>query len=89
MDLLEVFGGRDNLELMCGATRFRKESLNSMIFHVDTYKIRIEIKTKGGVAILYFLDIMKFEGTVGHAYTTCPDRIRESFEHYTGYTLSF
>jgi hypothetical protein len=47
MDLLEVFGGQDNLRLMCGATRFRKEARNRMSFHVGTYMIRIEIKTGG------------------------------------------
>jgi hypothetical protein len=89
--LLEVFGGQDILRLMCGATRFHKESRNSMSFHVGTYKIRVKIKTRRGVAILYYLDI--FEGgsgkTVGHAYTTCPDRVRDRFEHHTGYALSF
>jgi hypothetical protein len=62
-----------------------------MSFHVGTYKIRIGIKTRGGVAILYYLDI--FEGgsgkTVAHAYTTCPDLVRSKFEHHTGYSLSF
>jgi hypothetical protein len=90
-DLLEVFGGQDNLRLMCGATRFHKEARNCMSFHVGTYKIRIEIKTKGGVAILYYLDIFE-EGsrkTVGHSYTTYPDHVRDRFEHHTGYTLSF
>ena len=91
MDLLEVFGGRDNLELMCGATLFHREARNRISFHVGTYKIRIKIKTRGGVAILYYLDI--FEGvsgkTAGHAYTTCPDSVRRMFERYTGYVLSF
>jgi hypothetical protein len=91
MDLLDVFGGQDNLRLMCAATRFHKESRNSVSFHVGTYKIRIKIKTRGGVAILYYLDI--FEGVsgkpAGHAYTTCPDSVRGMFERHTGYALSF
>ena len=88
MDLLEVFGGRDNLELMCGATRFHKEARNRISFRVDTYLVRLVITDRINVYNLEIFDELSGE-MIGYAYTTYPDRVRDNFERHTGYALSF
>jgi hypothetical protein len=88
MDLLEVFGGQDNLRLMCGATRFRKEARNRISFRVDKYLVSLVIAEGVSVYVLKIFD--EISGvTVGHACAAFPDRVRYYFEHHTGYSLSF
>ena len=92
MDLLEVFGGRDNLRLMCGATRFRKEARNRISFRFDTYRIKLTITVSMNLTVVaYRLEIFDVVSglMVGHAYTIDKDLVRERFEEYTGYSLSF
>lgn len=87
-DLLEVFGGRDNLRLMCGATRFRKEARNRISFRVDGRLIMLIVTDR---KLLYNLEI--FDRVSGKmvccAFSTEWDHIRGKFEYHTGYVLSF
>lgn len=96
MDLLEVFGGRDNLELMCGATRFHKEARNRISFRFDAYRIKLTITVNTSAYSTISMNAYRLEIfdvvsglMVGHAYTTDKDFLRERFEEYTGYSLSF
>lgn len=88
MDLLEVFGGRDNLVLMCEARGFYED--------VDQVFIRFEVGDKlvylspisveGYGLLVYHLDTL---ATIADEHAKNGVSVRALFERYTGYSLSF
>jgi hypothetical protein len=91
MDLLDVFGGQDNLVLMCGVTQFHKEARNCVSFYVDIYRVRLQLNTSARRLPMYHLGIFdRVSGkTIDHVYTNSQCLVRDRFECHTGYSLSF
>lgn len=86
-DLLEVFGGRDNLRLMCGAIRFRVTGGGCRVsFWVGDYIVRLK---KGGIYYTLQVQVRKTRITMCEYTILWPEVIRAAFERYTGYVLSF
>lgn len=86
-DLLDVFGGRDNLRLMCGAKRFRVTGGECRVsFWVGDYIVRLQ---KGNIYYTIQIQVRKARITLCEWTTLWPESIREEFERYTGYALSF
>lgn len=84
-DLLEVFGGRDNLVLMCGAKRFRYGK-GRVSFWVGEDIVRLK---KSGICYTLQVQVRKTRITLYEYTTLWPGVVREKFERYSGYTLSF
>ena len=84
-DLLDVFGGRDNLRLMCGAKRFRYGE-GRVSFWVGDHIVRLH---KGGDYRTLQVQERKTRITLCEYTTLWPSAIRDRFERYTGYALSF
>lgn len=86
-DLLGVFGGWDNLRMMCDATNLHKEARNRVKFCVGQHIIILKIRP----GPLYDLTIWSEDSGdfIGYAYTDCQETVRKSFKYYTGYSLSF
>ena len=84
-DLLEVFGGRENLRLMCGATRFRYGK-GRVSFWVGENIVRLR-----RVERFYILLVQERRTriTLCQYTSTWSEVIRERFERYSGYSLSF
>jgi hypothetical protein len=86
-DLFEVFGGRDNLRLMCNAKRFRVTSGGCRVsFWVGEDIVRL---SKCGIYYLIEVQIRKTRETRSRYCTLYPDVIQKKFEHLTGCSLSF
>lgn len=88
--LLEVLGGRDLLVMMCDAKRF-SAGVNSVKFWVGPYIVTLSYLPNDFGTCAYRLEIFDVVSglMVGNAYTTDKDFVRERFEEYTGYSLSF
>jgi hypothetical protein len=86
-DLLDVFGGRDNLCLMCDAKRFRVTGGGCRVsFWVGDDIVRL---SKSGIYYSIYVQIRKSGETRSMFCTLSPEVVREKFEHYTGYSLGF
>jgi hypothetical protein len=86
-DLLEVFGGRDNLRLMCGAKRFRVTGGGCRVsFWVGDDIVRLQ---KGGIYYTIQVQVRKTSENKWRYCTLWPSVIRDMFEQCTGYALSF
>jgi hypothetical protein len=85
MDLLDVFGGQDNLRLMCGAKRFRY-GRGRVSFWVGEDIVRLK---KGGIYYTLQVQCRKTCQTRSMYSTLWPGVVRQKFEHYSGYSLSF
>ena len=84
-DLLEVFGGRDNLRLMCGAIRFRYGK-GRVSFWVSEHIVRLH---KRESFYIVQVQVRKTRIPLCDYTSICPEVIRDRFERYTGYVLSF
>lgn len=84
-NLLEVFGGRDNLRLMCGAKRFRYGE-GRVSFWVGDYIVWLH---KGSLYYSLHVQVRMTRITMCEYTVLWPEAIREAFERYTGYSLSF
>ena len=88
-DLFEVFGGRDNLRLMCNAKRFRVTMGGCQVsFWVGEDIVRLR---KCPSSVYYVLMVQNRVTKVTHSHcTNIPaERIPEMFELFTGHSLSF
>lgn len=86
-DLLEVFGGRDNLRLMCDAKRFRVTGGGCRVsFWVGDDIVRLQ---KGGIHYTIQVQVRKTSENKWRYCTRRTSVIRDMFEQYTGYSLSF
>ena len=85
-DLLDVFGGQDNLRLMCGAIRFRYGK-GRVSFWVGDHIVRL--RKEGGDYLTFQVQVRKTCIPLCEYTTMCPEIIRAEFERYTGYALSF
>ena len=86
-DLFDVFGGRDNLRLMCGASRFRTTREGGNIsFWVGEDIIRV---AKAGFYYCIMVQNRKTRQTRSIHMTHHVSVIGEKFEHFTGYVLNF
>jgi len=83
-DLLGVFGGRDNLVLMCGAKRFRY-GRGRVSFWVGENIVRLK---KSGIYCTLQVQERKTRITLCEYTTLWPSVIRDMFERYSGYSLS-
>jgi hypothetical protein len=86
-DLLDVFGGRDNLCLMCDAKRFRVTGGGCRV----SFWVGDDIVRLAKIGYVYFIQVQvrKSRDTGFIYHTLYPDVIREKFEHFTGYSLGF
>ena len=87
-DLLEVFGGRDNLVLMCEARDFYEDKGREFIRFTLRGGRHVWLCSKYADYIIYLYDkeagTMVLNGEIGSAR-----RMQELFECYSGYSLSF
>lgn len=84
-NLLEVFSGQDNLKLMCGAKRFRYGE-GRVSFWVGDYIVRLQ---KGSQYYTLQVQVRMTRITMCEYTVLHPEIIRDMFERYTGYSLSF
>jgi hypothetical protein len=85
-DLLEVFGGRDNLRLMCDAKRFRVTSGGCRVsFWVGDDIVRLQ----RGRYFEIRVQNRKTKETRSQHTTPYAEKVRSKFEHFTGYSLGF
>ncbi len=86
-DIFEVFGGRDNLRLMCDAKRFRVTGEGCRVsFWVGDYIVRLH---KGNIYYTIQIQVRKTRITLCEYTTSWPKTIRLMFERYTEHALSF
>lgn len=86
-DLLDIFGGRENLQLMCNAKRFRTtRNGRNVSFWVGEDIIRV---SKTGFYYCLMVQNRKTRQTRSLHTTHHVEVIREKFEHLTGYVLYF
>jgi hypothetical protein len=86
-DLFEVFGGRDNLRLMCNAKRFRVTMGGCQVsFWVGDDIVRLQ---GGGVYYVIQVQNRKTKETRSQHTTLYVENIRSKFEQVTGYSLGF
>ena len=85
-DLLEVFGGRENLRLMCGAKRFRVTGGGCRVsFWVGDDIVRLQ----RGRYFEIRVQNRKTKETRSQHTTLYAENVRSKFEHFTGYSLGF
>jgi hypothetical protein len=85
-DLLDVFGGQDNLILMCGAKDFcENKERESIRFTVDSCYVWIMSCAAGYGLYLWNPDTLEEFCVTGSDVL----QIRRGFETHTGYSLSF
>lgn len=86
-DLFEVFGGRDNLRLMCGAKRFRVTMDGCQVsFWVGDDIVRLQ---GGGVYYVILVQDRRTKRTRSQYTSLFVENIRRKFEQVTGYSLDF
>lgn len=87
-DLLDVFGGRDNLVLMCEARDFYASEERMFIRFEVGGKVVVLFPIYGGKYgfLVYHLATFK---EVADEHAENGAGVREIFERYTGYSLSF
>ena len=87
-DLFDVFGGRDNLRLMCGAKDFQMGVGGDWAcFDFDLYRVDFHVNP-----LPYYGMSIKEIGrgrVVFDGYYLTLEQTREAFEEYTGHSLSF
>lgn len=87
-NLWDVFGGRDNLVLMCEAGDFYEDKGREFIRFTLRGGRHVWLCSKYTDYIIYLYDreteTMVLDGGIGSAR-----RMQELFERYSGYTLSF
>jgi hypothetical protein len=93
-DLLDVFGGQDNLILMCDARRFKRDGDRSVSFWVGPYIVRVSKGTYTdykGLYHPYFMGIRhrktKMISCTGHFLR--PEHVQFQFVQNTGFVLEF
>jgi hypothetical protein len=87
-DLFDVFGGEDNLRLMCEAENFRRSKGGSWAcFELNHLWVQICLR-EPGVYGIFIQDTRRGRVVVNESYMT-PEQTRGAFEEYTGYSLSF
>lgn len=84
-DLFEVFGGRDNLRLMCNAKRFRVTS-GGCSFWVGDDIVRLQ---GGGMYYIILVQDRRTKKTRSQYSSLYVENIRSKFEQVTGYSLGF
>jgi hypothetical protein len=101
MDLLDVFGGQDNLVLMCEARRFKRDGDGSVSFWVGPYIVRVSKSTYTHYP--YYLHISHrktkdyqcncsvTEGQVRYSFNCSVTEVqaRYAFSRFTGFVLEF
>lgn len=86
-DLFEVFGGRDNLRLMCDAKRFRVTMGGCQVsFWVGEDIVRLQ---GGGVYYVICVQNRNTRQTRSQYSSLYAENIRSKFEQVTGYSLGF
>jgi hypothetical protein len=94
MDLLDVFGGQDNLVLMCEARRFKRDGDRSVSFWVGPYIVRVSKGTYTDCNGIYY----PYHLYIFHRKTKdCPcnrdiysvDLAQSVFSRCTGFVLEF
>ena len=86
-DLFDVLGGRDNLRLMCEAEGFYEYKVRGLVrFTVGGKHVCLSSCIGGYGIYVYDMETgtMTQEGLAKDA-----EEVRELFERYTGYSLSF
>ena len=87
-DLFEVFGGQDNLRLMCEAEGFYENAERGFIRFTLRGSRHVWLCARYGEYIIYLYDretgTMVLDGKTGSKRG-----VQELFERYTGYSLSF
>ena len=87
-DLFDVFGGEDNLRLMCGVENFCRSAGGSWAcFELNSLRVNLSL-IEPGLYGLFIKHIGRMRVVVNEQYLT-PEQTREAFEKYTGYSLSF
>lgn len=87
-DPLDVFGGEDNLRLMCGAENFRRTAGGGLAcFEFNFLMVQIFVIEPDFYGLL-IRHIGKMRVVLNESYLT-HEQTREAFEEYTGYSLSF
>lgn len=87
-DLFDVFGGEDNLRLMCGAENFRGSAGGDWAcFELNHLMVQLFHREPGHYG-LFIKHIGVGRVVVNESYLT-PEQTREAFEGYSGYSLSF
>ena len=89
-----MFGGRDNLVLMCDARRFKEDGDRSVSFWVGPYIVRVSKGTYTDYNGLYY----PYHLYIFHRktkYTKCmrdlltPEQVRSEFVRSVGFVLDF
>jgi hypothetical protein len=88
MDLLDVFGGQDNLRLMCEAEGFYENAERGFI----RFKVGDKLVYLFSILDMEYVFIVYHLGTFVEIASERSENgagVRALFERYTGYSLSF